>query len=148
MKKQTVIRTSLFLIVISLGVLGVGQLAYAKNTTHLSGRERAAQAKFNRTNRTASVPKSHKRTIPGKVVSFDGTTLVMTKGNKTYTVTTDGSTAFVDRTWKAIDKSLIVAGHKVTVKGTVTGLDVVATSVRDVSLPVKSASTTDSSTTD
>lgn len=139
-----------FLLVAVLGVLSLSQVASAKSNNgdshRLSARERAAQAKLNRTTgttRTATVPKTHKRTIPGKVISFDGTTLVMTKGNRTYTVTTDAATSFVDRKWKAIDKSLIVTGHKVTVKGMVTGLDVVATSVRDVNLPVKSSSSTE-----
>lgn len=82
----------------------------------------------------------HQRSLPGTVVSFDGTTLVLTKGVKTYTVTTTDTTKFVDRKWQAIDKTTIVAGHKVTLKGTVNGLNVDATMVRDVSLPTKTTS--------
>lgn len=128
-------RLGLFLLMVVFGVLSVSQIASAKNTTHLSGKERAAQARLNRTT------KAHMRTIPGKVLSFDGTTLVMMKGNKTYTVTTTVTTTFVDRTWKAVDKNLIVPGHRVTVKGMVTGMNVVATSVRDIKLPVHTTAT-------
>lgn len=148
MKKQRVIGIGLSLIIISLGVLGTRQIVSAKNTTHLSGRERAAQAKLNRTNRTASVPKSHKRTIPGRVsnINLTNKTFDLIKGNKTYHVDASAvGVVFVNRKWQPIANGIndIQNGHKVTVKGTVTGTDVVATGVRDVSLPVRSASATD-----
>lgn len=138
MRKQTLLRVGLFLVVASFSFMSMGQTVSAKNADHLSGKEKAEQAKLKKATRMA---KAHKRTIPGKVVSFDGVTLVMMKGNKTYTVTTDANTSFVDREWKPIDKSLVIAGHRVTVKGMVTGMNVVATSVRDIKLPVKTAAT-------
>lgn len=148
MKKRIVIGTGLFLAVVSLGVLSAGEIASAKNTTHLSGRERAAQAKLNRTTKTAPVPKPHKRTIPGRVanINHSAKTFDLIKGNKTYKV--DASAAgvmFVNRKWQPLANGIndIQNGHKVTVKGRVTGTDVVAKWVRDVSLPARSASTTD-----
>ncbi len=140
MKKQMFVKAGLFSMAVCLGLMGVGQGAFAKNTAHLSGKEKAAQVKLNKGTRVA---KTHVRTIPGKVISFDGVTLMLAKGNKTYTVTTDASTSFVDRKWKAVDKAAIVSGHKVTVKGAVTGTSVVATSVRDIKLPTKMISSTE-----
>ena len=140
MKKQMFVKAGLFSMAVCLGLMGVGQGAFAKNTAHLSGKEKAAQVKLNKGTRVA---KTHVRTIPGKVISFDGVTLMLAKGNKTYTVTTDASTSFVDRKWKAVDKAAIVPGHKVTVKGAVTGTSVVATSVRDIKLPAKMISSTE-----
>lgn len=112
----------------------------AKKAAKLAERQAKKQARLE-----ARMNRVYKRTIPGKVVSFDGTTLVMTKGNKTYTVTTSATTQFVDRKWQAIDKSLIVAGHKVTVKGTYTKADrskLTGLSVRDVALPAKTTTET------
>jgi hypothetical protein len=148
-------RGGAFLLVVVLGVLSVSQTTSAnaqsdshRNTTHLSGRERATQAKLNRTTRTATVSKIHKRTIPGKVanINYETKTFDLIKGNKTYKVNaaTVGVT-FVNRKWQPLVNGIndIQNGHKVTVKGTVTGLDVVATSVRDINLPVKSVSSTE-----
>lgn len=126
------------LVAVSAAGIGFGQAASA----HVTGTDTPREQKVAKA-KTYKAAKAHKRSIPGKVISFDGTTLVMVKGNKTYTVTTDASTSFVDRKWKAIDKNQIVAGHRVTVKGMVTGMNVAATSVRDIKLPVKSVSTTD-----
>jgi hypothetical protein len=63
--------------------------------------------------------KTHNRSIPGKVASVvSASSFTMYKGNKTYTVTNSNVAVKV--------------GDKVIVKGAVTGVDVVAVSVRDL----------------
>jgi hypothetical protein len=131
---------------------GVSVASAKSDKSNLSPRERAVQAKLKR---TTPAPKAHKRTIPGKVISITPETVTVTdantgasttsyfsmvirKGNKHYTVHTTATTGFVDRKWKPIAKTDILVGHKVTIKGMVTGTEVVANWVRDVGLPAKS----------
>lgn len=86
--------------------------------------------------------KGHRRTLPGKVVSITGTTLVMTKGNKTYTVDVTGVTP-VNRKGAAILLTDIKAGHRVSIRGTVTGTAVTnILKLRDITLPVKTTTDT------
>lgn len=160
-KKHMFTRAGLAFLVVSFGVLSVSQMASAHTPgNNLSGKEKAAHAKTHKVSKSAKVVKAHKRTIPGKIVSItqgattvtDATTgatttsyltMVIRKGNKDYTVNTTETTIFVDRKWKAITQSDLKVGHKVTIKGVVTGSDVVANWVRDVSLPAKTVSTTE-----
>jgi hypothetical protein len=65
MRKQTLLRVGLFLVVASFSFMSMGQTVSAKNADHLSGKEKAEQAKLKKATRMA---KAHKRTIPGKVV--------------------------------------------------------------------------------
>lgn len=127
---------------LAIGVASVATGVNAKSTHGSQGSTKSAEAKLKH---APKAPKMHKRTIPGKVVAWntDMTSFTLMKGNKTYTVTlsTAPATTFTDRKWKAIDKSAIVTGHKVTVKGMVSGLTVTALSVRDISLPVKTTTT-------
>lgn len=85
---------------------------------------------------TTHVAKGHVRTLPGKVVSMTETTLVMKKGNTTYTVSVTGITP-VNRKGVAIALTDIKAGHKVSIRGTVTGTAVTKIlKLRDITLPV------------
>lgn len=111
-----------------VGLTSFGSLASAKSIN--------ATPKVKNTHVTTRVAKGHTRTLPGKVVSMIGTTLVMKKGNTTYTVAVTGVTP-VDRKGAAIALTDIKAGHKVSIRGTVTGTAVTnILKLRDITLPV------------
>lgn len=80
--------------------------------------------------------KAHKRTLPGRVVSVTGTTIVMTKGSKTYTIDATGVTP-VDKKGAAVTFADIKAGDKISVRGMVAGTNVSGVlKLRDLNLPL------------
>lgn len=112
-------------LILVVGLTSFGSIASAK-----SGKATT------KSNEATYAPKGHKRTLPGKVVSVTGTTLVMTKGHKTYTVAVTGVTP-VNRKGATIALTDIKAGHKVSIRGTVTGLSITnIMKLRDVTLPI------------
>lgn len=112
-----------------VGLTNFGSMASAKSI-NATAKTKTVKVK------TVKVPKGHKRTLPGKVVSVSGTTLVMTKGNKTYTVDVANITP-VNRKGTAIALTDIKVGHKVSIRGTVTGLVVTnILKLRDITLPI------------
>lgn len=134
MKKNITKSLAIGVLTLVVGLTSFGSLASAKSTN--------ATAKVKNTHITARVAakhvaKGHVRTLPGKVVSMDGTTLVMKKGNTTYSVTVSDKTPVVDRKGKTIILAKIEAGHKVSIKGTVTGVTVTnILKLRDITLPI------------
>jgi hypothetical protein len=89
------------------------------------------------------VVKGKKRTLPGKVSAVSGTTITMTKGNKTYVIETLGVTP-VNRKGAAITFADIKVGHKISVRGTVAGTTVSnILKLRDVTLPVSTTTEAD-----
>jgi Domain of unknown function (DUF5666) len=69
----------------------------------------------------------------GKVTAINGTTITMQEGpaNNLVTYTVDASSATVMKDGVASTVSAIAVGDKIMVKGTVTGTNVVATSIAD-----------------
>ena len=143
--------------VLVIGISGIANLARAKSngSQDNSGRGNSlsrGESVMNRDNHDqnnqneVNNPNEHQgrnehrnqnRHVTGTVVSVDGSTLVLTRGSKTFTVKTTGDTAFVNRKGDSIDKGDIKVGDRVTARGTVIGLVVDPTaSVRDRSLPI------------
>jgi len=138
-------------LVLALGLPSFGSVASASVTTvktkitkeaRIAARVEARAAKIAAKKArvaariAARQAKGHKRTLPGKVVSVTGTTILMSKGNTTYTIEAAGITP-VDRKGAAITVADIKTGHKISVRGTVTGTVVTnILKLRDITLPV------------
>jgi len=122
-------------------VAGIGTGAFA-----LAGAQSAAAAETSTTttatSQVAAAPGASSTTHPhghaplggdGTVASISGTTLTMTEesdeGGATYTV--DASSATITKNGTAASLATIAVGDKIFVKGTVTGTNVVATSIND-----------------
>lgn len=140
-------------LVVVLGLPAFGSVASANTTTktkitkeaRIAARVQARLAKANAkaARIAARKTKGHKRTLPGKVVSVTGSSIVMTKGNMTYTIDATGVTP-VDRKGAAITVADIKAGHKISVRGTVTGTTISnILKLRDITLPVSTATEAD-----
>ncbi|HCO99434.1 MAG TPA: hypothetical protein DIT56_02395 [Candidatus Moranbacteria bacterium] len=93
-------------------------------------------SKITRIKKTENVRSvTHRRTIPGIVQSISANSLIMTKGNKTYTVAISGATRLLNRKWITITSfSDIKEGDKVRIFGTISGTNITAQTVRDISL--------------
>ncbi len=76
-----------------------------------------------------------KRTIPGIVQAVSSDSFTLMSGNKTYTVKTTQSTRVLNRKWVKISLLDIKQGDKVRVQGSVSNLEMTATTVRDISIP-------------
>lgn len=122
---------SLLLVV---GVVSFGSMASAKSI-HATTRVRST---VNNAHMVSRALGGYRHILPGKAVSaVTGTTLVMTSGDKTYTIDVSGITP-MDRKGATIALTDILAGHSVSVRGTVTGTTVTSIlSLRDVTLPVR-----------
>lgn len=102
----------------------------------------AARAEAKAARIAARKAKGHKRTLPGKVISITGSSILMSKGNTTYTIDATGVTP-VDRKGAAITLTDIKTGHKISVRGTVAGTTVTnILKLRDITLPVSTTDTT------
>lgn len=118
-------------LMLALGLTSFGSMASAKTTKTKT--VKTVKVK------TVKVVRGHKRTLPGKVVSVSTTSLVMTHGNKTYTIDVTGVTP-VDRKGTSIALTDINAGNKISVRGTVTGTAVTnILKLRDITLPVSTS---------
>jgi|GEM_PF-1946557 hypothetical protein len=129
-------------LMLALGLTSFSLVASAKTTkTTKVKTTHVAKTKVVKVKKV-KVAKGHVRTLPGKVVSVTGTTLVMTKGNVTYTIETTGVTP-VNRKGATIALTDIKAGNQVSVRGTVTGTVVTKIlKLRDITLPVGTTSKT------
>lgn len=127
-------------IVVGSLILGVGMTSFG-SVANAESAQGFVKTKNSRSLRAKMVKaqKGHKRTLPGRVVSVAGTTLVVERGKRTFTVEAAGVLP-VDRHGAEITLGQIKPGHKVSIRGTVTGQSVVdVLKLRDVSLPVRVA---------
>ncbi|MFA7319113.1 MAG: hypothetical protein WC022_00740 [Parcubacteria group bacterium] len=142
-------------LVVALGLPSFGSVASASVTakTKITKEARIAARVQARTAKAAAKAariaarkaKGHKRTLPGKVVSVTGSSILMSKGNTTYTIDAAGVTP-VNRKGAAITLADIKTGHKISVRGTVAGTTVTnILKLRDITLPV--STTTDTTET-
>jgi len=77
---------------------------------------------------------THRRTIPGIVESILDDSLTMTKGNKIYTVSIPSTTRVLDHRWNTMPFSDIKKGDKVRISGTISGTNITAQTIRNISL--------------
>jgi len=123
MQKNITKRLAIFSLMLVIGLTSFGLAASAKSVA----KTKTAKTKM---------IKAHKRTLPGKVTAINGATITMKKGNQSYTINAAGVTP-VDRKGTAIAISDIKIGHKISVRGTVTGTAVSdILKLRDITLPL------------
>jgi hypothetical protein len=82
--------------------------------------------------------KAHGRTVPGQVIAIGADSLTIVRGDRTYTVFTSAATV-INRKKEVITLADVKVGDRVRVRGIVTGTSVSAQSIRDISLPIVSA---------
>lgn len=81
------------------------------------------------------------RMIPGVVSEITETTITMKRGDRTFTVKTTDTTKLVDRKWNTITRADIKVGNKLRVLGTISDNVITAKGIRNISLPIITAST-------
>ena len=84
------------------------------------------------------VTKPVKKTVQGVIKETSACSFVITVRNTDYTVTAMTSARVINRVWKKIALSDIKVGDKVRVYGAITGTNITAEIVRDISLPTAS----------
>lgn len=123
---------------LAIGASGLTLTASA-NTANRSGLNTERQQSITKITRIKKAEEikniKHRRTIPGFVSAISTDSLTITKGEKTYTVTTSLATRVLDRKWNTTAFSDIKIGDKVRVFGTVLTTDITAQTIRDISLP-------------
>lgn len=77
---------------------------------------------------------SHRRTFAGVASNISANSLTITRGAKTFTVTTTDATRILNRNWTAIKLSDIKDGDKVRVQGTLTDTTIAASTLRDITI--------------
>lgn len=117
-----------------------------------SSGQASTKAKTTKAEKPAKVSKSmqkklkkNKRTIPGVVVSVGANSIVIKKGNKTYTAiinTAADGTKIVDRLGGVLQLSDFKVNHKVSLRGSVMGTEIVnVVKLRNITLPILTTET-------
>lgn len=147
MSKKTAVGISMGLFVAVFSWCVIAAPAGATSSGQASGK-----TKTTKTEKPAKVSKSmqkklkkNKRTIPGVVVSVGSNSIVIKKGNKTYTATintaADG-TRIVDRLGGSLLLSDFKPNHKISLRGSVMGTEIVnVVKLRNITLPVLTTET-------
>ncbi|MDD5463851.1 MAG: hypothetical protein PHP62_01780 [Candidatus Moranbacteria bacterium] len=123
---------------LAIGASGLTLTASANTARNNRGPQFERQqnpSKITRLKKTENITSSaHRRTIPGIVDIISSDSLTITKGNKTYTVAIPLTARILNRKWNAMPFSDIKKGDKVRVFGTVSGANITAQTIRDISL--------------
>ena len=122
---------------LAIGASGLTLTASANTTGVRNARTARHQSltRITRVKKTESVRKvAQRRTFPGVVSAVSTDSLTITQGTKTYTVATSSTTRVLNRQWKAINLSDIKEGDKIRVFGTVSGTNITAQTVRDITV--------------
>ncbi|HAR99509.1 MAG: hypothetical protein US57_C0026G0006 [Candidatus Moranbacteria bacterium GW2011_GWC2_37_73] len=123
---------------LAIGASGLTLTASAsmmKNNRGLKLERQENPSKITRVKKAENIRSvTHRRTIPGIVQSISADSLIMTQGNKNYTVAISGATRLLNRKWNTIPSSDIKEGDKIRIFGTISGTNIVAQTIRDISL--------------
>ena len=116
---------------IAIGTSGI--VLDASANTGSSGIHRSSQERILRSKRMER-NLAGRHAISGTVTEISGDNITITRGSKTYTVTTSSTTKFINLKWKTIALSDIKKGDKIRVFGTLSDTTITAKTVRDISL--------------
>jgi len=123
---------------LAIGTSGLTLTASANTTRNNRGPQFERQqnpSKITRSKKDENVRNiTHRRTIPGIVESILDDSLTMTKGNKIYTVSIPSTTRVLDHRWNTMPFSDIKKGDKVRISGTISGTNITAQTIRNISL--------------